>query len=583
MTSSTNTNNSDNNISTSHDRNNAENNGNSKVALIFGISGEQGQYVAKGLLSTRTYRHVYGITRDVSPSHVASIEEHMGVPVRGNVASSAPVQTPPTNDDGNHGSDDNPPSIDGHVTLLPGDLNDAHSIRAVLSSTRATDIFLVTTTDLPPEDGDTLGSFHESEMREFESICQFFDVLVEVHRQDDAPLERHVVFSTSDNVRSLVEWLDRHRDRLDDVDGGGRLRSSAEAFLDNMKPLDDGSIVPHYSGKGRGAEYAMRLLHGVPSPWEEFASTCASESTSADGASHLLLPWKSAAFFSEEAKPPLVPGLTLTLLILPFLHSNFSKSTIPLPVVAAAADAKHASTSSDERIVQWSISACLGPSSRPLPMVSLSDLRYVVPVLFGSSLPHARNPYAGRTLRVAGERLSMERVAWHFSDLFGKDVIYSPLTVEEMVGEWASGGVDSSGSGHWDMRHAKAVDGGVEYGVVVGVRALAQMCCFLGSEFYGHGGGNGGDEDDENEDGDEYGDVREMEEIMRLYSDMFGDGGAAAGAAAAAGKRRSPQTFQDWLLTHSDDRAFEKVGLSLDGEWMLLYTLHRRFVWFVIV
>jgi len=599
MTSSTNTNDNINNNSTCHTSNNDDNHNNDKVALIFGISGEQGQYVAKGLLSTGAYRHVYGITRDVSPSHVASIEEHMGVPVRVSAASSARIDTPPAKDgSSNDGA--------GHVTLLPGDLNDAHSIRAVLASTRATDIFLVTTTDLPPEDGDALGSFHESEMREYESICQFFDVLLEVHREDDAPLERHVVFSTNDNVRSLVEWLDRHRDRYVD---DGRLRSSAAAFLDNMKPLDDGSIVPHYSGKGRGAEYAMRLLHGVPSPWEEFA--CASESASADGASdpeeRLLLPWKSAAFYSKEAKPPLVPGLTLTLLILPFLHSNFSKSTIPLPVVAAAsssdpkaptaaemetetetattADAKHASTSSDapnERIVQWSISACLGPSTRPLPMFSLSDLRYVVPVLFNSpSLPHShspqhphprhnprRNPYAGRTLRVAGERLSMERVAWHFSDLFGKDVIYSPLTVEEMVGEWGDDGGNSnangcgSGNGNCDIRNANAVDGGVEYGVVVGVRALAQMCCFLGSEFYGDGGSEGGDGENE----DEYGDVRETEEIMRLYSDMFGDSGAAAAAATAAGKRRSPQTFQDWLLTHSDDRAFEKVGLSLDAK-----------------
>ncbi len=99
----------------------------------------------------------------------------------------------------------------------------------------------------------------------------------------------------------------------------------------------------------------------------------------------------------------------------------------------------------------------------------------------------------------------------------------------------------------------------LEYGVAVGVRALAQMCCFLGSEFYGDDGEDGtGDEED--------GDVRETEEIMRMYCETFGDRGAAA---AETGKQRKPQTFQDWLLTHSDDEAFERVGLSLDGEWII--------------
>jgi hypothetical protein len=29
---------------------------------------------------------------------------------------------------------------------------------------------------------------------------------------------------------------------------------------------------------------------------------------------------------------------------------------------------------------------------------------------------------------------------------------------------------------------------------------------------------------------------------------------------------REPQTFGDWLLTHSDEEAFERVGLTVDGE-----------------
>jgi uncharacterized protein YbjT (DUF2867 family) len=41
--------------------------------------------------------------------------------------------------------------------------------------------------------------------------------------------------------------------------------------------------------------------------------------------------------------------------------------------------------------------------------------------------------YDGRNLRLAAEKISMDEIAAAFSDLFGKDVIYNPLTVEEVA------------------------------------------------------------------------------------------------------------------------------------------------------
>ena len=70
-----------------------------------------------------------------------------------------------------------------------------------------------------------------------------------VHKKEwtddiDNNVKRHVVFSCLDNVRGLVEWLQMYK---------------PDDELLNMKPLDDGGIVPHYSGKGRGGEYALSM------------------------------------------------------------------------------------------------------------------------------------------------------------------------------------------------------------------------------------------------------------------------------------------------------------------------------------
>lgn len=42
--------------------------------------------------------------------------------------------------------------------------------------------------------------------------------------------------------------------------------------------------------------------------------------------------------------------------------------------------------------------------------------------------------YNGKNIRLASEQISMDEIASDFSDLFGKDVIYNPLTVEEVKG-----------------------------------------------------------------------------------------------------------------------------------------------------
>eukprot|EP00804_Cyclotella_cryptica_P006737 CCRYP_015702-RA/>CCRYP_015702-RA protein AED:0.02 eAED:0.02 QI:194/1/1/1/1/1/2/358/821 len=433
-----------------------------KTALVFGISGDQGQFVTRGLLDSQSYDTVYGVTHAVTAHVMDVMARRLDVKV---------VRGDHVDDDGGEAS-----RRPDKLVLLQAELSDPSSLRNVLETTRATDVFLVTATDIPPtESADA--SLHDSEEREYETIRMFFDVLVSVHREEwegrrDDRLERHVVFSMLENVRGLVEWLEARRRT------GSRSEYRQDGSIDddvllNIKPLDDGGIVPHYTGKGRGGEYALSLIHGLPSPWEETTD-----------------PASPSPFHSnKKATPSIIPGLSVTLITLPFLHSNFTASATPLPVTTAS------SPSSGRGPAQWSISACLGDPSHPMDMLSVSDLQYIVPVVF-------RHPqkYQGRNIRLSAEKITMDEVAYQFADLFGKDVIYSPLTVEEMSS--------------------------LE---VPGAPAFAQMCQFLASS-YAHGG-----------------DVEETAEIIKEF------GG------------REPQTFQDWLLTHSDEEAFERVGLTVDA------------------
>ena len=101
-----------------------------KSALVCGISGDQGQAVAQGLLATGAYRRVYGATRDASSAHVEALAKHMSVPVQSDGG---------TGDDGGAAKS---------ITVIEADLNSAESLRrAFVTTGGATDIFLVTTTE----------------------------------------------------------------------------------------------------------------------------------------------------------------------------------------------------------------------------------------------------------------------------------------------------------------------------------------------------------------------------------------------------------------------------------------------------
>jgi len=161
-------------------------------------------------------------------------------------------------------------------------------------------------------------------------------------------LERHVIFSTEDNVEQIVKDLSNDDDLF-------------------IKPLADGSIVAHYTGKGRGGDYGIDLTKDVE-------------------------------------------GITLTLITLPLLHSNFLGFAIPLP---------------NEGKTEWTISAAFGDSV--IDIFSVEDLSIVVPAIL-----EEKELYANQNLRLTAEKINLYTIASVFSDIFGKDVIYNPLTITEM-------------------------------------------------------------------------------------------------------------------------------------------------------
>lgn len=151
-------------------------------ALVFGVSGEQGRVAAKGFLDFG-YSPVYGVTRT------------------------------------------KPPQLEG-AELILGDVSSVQDVERILLETKAQAIFLVTTTEMPVDVGGT--GFHVAMEDEYQVIVNFFRTLIKVHDQDG--LERHVVFSTLDNVQGMCQDI---------------LELTGKTWI---TPLDDGSIVPHYSG-----------------------------------------------------------------------------------------------------------------------------------------------------------------------------------------------------------------------------------------------------------------------------------------------------------------------------------------------
>lgn len=341
-------------------------------ALVFGASGEQGRAVIEGLVEAG-YSPVYGFTR--STTDLTYLKDALG------------------------------------CQLYQGDVGNPVDVENALTSTQATAIFLTTTTELPTEMGQGCWNAYEAE---FEVIQIFFDTLLKVYNQDK--LNRHIIFSTKDNVQAL--W--RTQETLKDI-----------------VPMDDGSIVPHYSAKGKGADYALNLLKDTPE-------------------------------------------LTLTLLTLPFVYSNFLGFFTPLPV----------DSDQDNHTHQWQISASLGDGSKPIDMMSVSDLSTVVPHVLQKPAQ-----FQNKNLRLSACQISMDQIAAHFSDLFGKDVIYNPLTPQEVAALPLGAAPAMAQMGQY-LQHAPPHN----------IQATAQL--------------------------------------------MF---------------PRRPQQFQDWLLTHSDSSAFEKVGLDRDA------------------
>jgi hypothetical protein len=161
----------------------------SKPALVFGASGEQGRSVLEGFVDAG-YSPVYGVTRDAETSSDPYLSDALG------------------------------------CILLPGDIGDPTHVKQALSSTKAQAIFLVTTTELLENNMDTGCSTAMD--AEYDTIIQFFDVLKQVYAADNLP--RTVVFSTRDNVQEISNRV---------------LAETGRAWIE---PLDDGSIVPHYSG-----------------------------------------------------------------------------------------------------------------------------------------------------------------------------------------------------------------------------------------------------------------------------------------------------------------------------------------------
>lgn len=222
---------------------------NSKRALVFGASGEQGRAAIEGLACTG-YSPVYAFGHKHSLDQQQYLTDALG------------------------------------AIFWKGDLQNLDDVRRVLQESQATAIVLITTTDIPSD------GFSTAAAAEYQVIESFFRCLKEVYEKDKLP--RHVVFSSRDNVQDEAKgWIE---------------------------PLDDGSIVPHFSAKGRGAAFALEYLADTP-------------------------------------------DLKITLVTIPFLFSNFLGFFCPLP---------------DESQTQWNLSACFGDGDNKIDMLGAQDLSIIV-------------------------------------------------------------------------------------------------------------------------------------------------------------------------------------------------------------
>jgi hypothetical protein len=271
--------------------------GEKKIALVFGGSGEQGRAVIEGLqeYSSDQYSKVYAFTHgsknEAHENHgILTSSEKRFLETRNledfNVSSNLQYLTE---------------ALNAHVLI--GDIGCGSDVKDALLQTKAVDIFLVTTTQLPTEIGVSTG-YREAADDEFRIIVQFFHVIKECYNIDKIP--RHVIFSVRDNVQDVT-----------------LLQVLKETGTLMINPLDDGSIVPHFSAKGKGGNYGIKYLQDEP-------------------------------------------NLQLTLITLPFLYTNFLGFFAPLP------------TDIEGRQNQWSFMACFGDGGNKIDMLSPQDLSYIV-------------------------------------------------------------------------------------------------------------------------------------------------------------------------------------------------------------
>ncbi|KAL3903650.1 MAG: hypothetical protein SGILL_010367, partial [Bacillariaceae sp.] len=233
--------------------------------------------------------------------------------------------------------------------LLDGKISNPEDVAKALRTTKAQVIFLVTTTEMPVGDS-AMGGFQAAEDEEYETIVQWFKTLQQVYEQDNLP--RTVVFSTRDNVQALAKK---------------KFEKTGKVWIE---PLDDGSVVPHYSAKGKGGEEAAKMLQSTP-------------------------------------------DLKLIQLTVPFFYSNFLAFFCPLP---------------NEGKTQWQLSGCFGEGDNKIDMMAVSDVGPLVVNVLSQT-----DKYKGQILRISAERISMDEIAKEFSDLFGKDVVYNPLLPTELA------------------------------------------------------------------------------------------------------------------------------------------------------
>lgn len=165
----------------------------SRTALVFGASSEQGRVVIEGLVDAG-FGKIYGVTTHLTyASRLLARYKH-----------------------DHH-------ILKNRVYLLECALDNPQQVKQALSETQARHIFLVTATDLPRHQQSK--GCREAEDMEYDAIRSFFDVLVEVYGEDK--LERNVVFSSHEDVRAM--------------------QNNQERLL--IPPLQDGSVVPNFSGE----------------------------------------------------------------------------------------------------------------------------------------------------------------------------------------------------------------------------------------------------------------------------------------------------------------------------------------------